>query len=309
MNPYRKSDIDIPELHSPNKRTEFSSIIRKIWTKLALAKLGASLSTSKIPFLTYNEPSDDFQEIYKSKSESATYSFKIETAEPSLTGENTSKSRKSLRATTAVYSLPDINDSGLFLPSTSLEGLLQTNNFIDPSAPCSSKKIFPERTEGYGTENHDDKLQKPQQYKNRMQILRLSELSEDNSAVIWRTGATRNFPHTVVKDDLRLLKTKLQEVFGRDVETPSTGPEAGKIITSRAYVPTLPGYEDFSCSTYYTDVEIADFAIQFHQDKAIQADLQGEIRRMTEGVRVEPFGWLYLQRAGEIELVDYRVSN
>lgn len=304
MKPYGASDIDIPELHTPTKRTEFGSIIRKIWTKIALAKLGASLSTSKIPFLSFNDPSDDIQEIYKSKSESATFSFKIDTAETSIIKETESKSHKDLRATTAVYSLPHINDSGLFHPSTSLEGLYQTHNLLDPSAPCSSRHI-PQ----YESKNHDGKLPKPQRYKSKMQIMRLSELSDDNSAVIWRTGATRDFPHTAIKDGLCLLKNKLHEVFGRDVEIPSTGPEAGKVITSKAYVPAPTGQEDFSCSAYYTDVEIANFAMQYEQDKAIQVDLQGEMRRGTLGTRVEPFGWLYLQRAGNIELVDYRVSN
>lgn len=304
MHRYGTSDIDIPELHTPNRRSEFGSIIRKIWTKIALAKLGASLSISKIPFLTFNEPSDDMQEIYKSRSDSATFSFKIDVANPSLTIENMSLSHKDLRATTAVHSLPQFNDSGRFLPSTSLQDLFHSNRLLDPSAPCSSKQIFQ-----YGPQNDDNKLPETPQYKSKMQIMRVSELSDDNSAVIWRTEATQDFPQTVIKDDLCRLKTKLQEVFGRDVETPSAGPEAGKVITSRAYVPALPGYEDFSCSAYYTDAEIGTFTMQFRQDKAIQTDLKHGIRRGTEGVRVEPFGWIYLQRAGTIELVDYRVSN
>lgn len=303
MHRFGPSDIDIPELHSPTRRTEFGSIIRKIWTKIAMAKLSASLSSSKIPFLKFNEPIDDMQEIYKSKSDSGTFSFKMDITNPSLTEEDTTKSHKDLRATTAVYSLPQINDSRLFIPNTPLEDLLQTKRLHDPSAPCSSKQISQ-----YGPEKRDDNLPKSQQYKSKMQIMR-SQFSDDKTAVIWRTEATRHFPQTIIKDDLCLLKNKLQEVFGRDVETPSTGPEAGKVITSRAYVPALPGYEDFSCSAYYTDVEIAGFAMQIRQDKAIQTDLKQGIRRDTEGVRVEPFGWLYLQRAGNIELVDYRVSN
>lgn len=302
MHRYGSSGTDIPELHSPSRRNEFGSIIRKFWTKIALTKLGASLSTSKIPFLTFDEPSDDTQEIYKSKSDSATFSFKLDATECLLKYENTSTSRKDLRATTAVYSLPHINDSGLVLPSTSLEGVYQTNNLIDPSIPCSSKQ-FPRYDPG------ENNQRKPQQYKSKMQIMRLSEISEDNSAVIWRTEATRDFPLTVIKDDLCLLKNKLQEVFGRDVETPSAGPEEGKVITSRAYVPALPGHEDFSCSAYYTDVVISDYAIGLRQNKAIQVDLKDGIRKNTIGLRVKPFGWLYLQHTGNFELVDYRVSN
>lgn len=303
MDSYSSSEVYIPELHTPTKRTEFGSIIRKLWTKIALAKLGSSLSTSKIPFLSVNEPSDELQEVYKSKSESATFSLKIDMAEPSLINESGTKSHKDLRATTANYSLPDISDSGLFLPSPSLEGLLQTNSLFDPNAPCSSKQI-----PLYDPDNLDDNTMKIQQYQSKVQILRLSERSDDNSAVIWRTGATRDFPQTVIEDDLHLLKSKLKEVFGHDAETPSAGPEAGKVITSRAYVPALPGYEDFSCSAYYTDAELAAFAMEFQQDKAIQVDLRDGIRRDTEGLRVAPFGWLYLQRVGSIDLVDYRVS-
>lgn len=304
MNQFDTSDIDIPELHSPTKRTEFGSMIRKIWTKIALAKLGVTSSTSKIPFLSFNEPSDDVQEIYKSKSESATFSFKLDTAGPSLPKEKTSKSRKDLRATTATYSLPRLNDSEFFLPSNSLEDLLQTNNLIDPCTPCSSKQI-----PRYSPDDYDDELPKPLHCKGTTQIFRLSESSEDNSAVVWRTGATRDKPQSVVNDDLHLLKTKIQEVFGHDVEIPSTGPEVGKVIMSKAYVPVLSRHDDISCSAYYTDVEIVSYAMQSKHHKAVQADMDPlGIRRNTEGVRVAPFGWLYLQKTEYVQIIDYRVS-
>lgn len=306
MHQYDTSDIDISELHSPTKRTEFGSIVRKIWTKIALAKLGETSSTSKIPFLSFNEPSDDVQEIYKSKSESATFSFKLDTAGPSLPKEKTWKSCKDLRATTAKYSLPRINDSEFFLPSTSLKDLFQTNNLIDPGTPCSSKQI----SRYSPTDDYADELPKPLHCKGTTQIFRLSESSEDNSAVVWPTGATRDIPQSVINDDLYLLKTKLQEVFGHDVEIPSTGPEAGKVITSKAYVPVLSRHDDFSYSAYYTDVEIATYSMQRKHDKAVQADISRQgIRKETTGLRVAPFGWLYLLKTKDVQLIDYRVST
>lgn len=298
---YSTSDIDIPELLTPTKRNEFGSMIRKIWTKISLVKLGTTLCTSKIPFMSLDEPGGDVQEIYKSKSESATYSFKFDKAEPLLPKENTSMTHKDLKPATAAYSLPNINNSELFIPSTSLKGLFQANNLIDPCVPCSSKQI-PRN----GPESHDDELSNPQQHKCRMQILRLSEIREDNSAAIWRTDATPHIPQEVIKDDLYLVKPKLQEVFGHDVEIPSTGPEAGKVITSKAYVPVLTGFEDFSCSAYYINT---NFPGRFYHNKAVQADLSAGVRRDTIGTRVTPFGWLYLEHVADIEFIDYRVSN
>lgn len=304
MDSYMSSEIYIPELHTPTKRTEFGSIIRKLWTKIALTKLGVSYSTSKMPFLLVDKPNDDLQEVYESKSENATNSFEIEIdkqSEPLLENESSIKSHKYLRATTAVHSLPDINDSELFFPSTSLEDLIQTHSLIDSDVPCSSRHIS-----SNSPEILDDDEIKIEQFKSKVQILRLAHRSEDHSAVLWRAEATRDFPQTFMNDDLHHLKTKLHEVFGRDVETPSAGPEAGKVITSKAYVPMLSGFQDFSCNAYYTATELAE--TETHQDKAIQVDLTDGVRRRTEGLRVTPFEWLYLQNTGNVSLVDYRVS-
>lgn len=304
MHRYGTSDIDIPELHIPTKRNEFGSMIRKIWTKISLVKLGGPLSTSNIPFISLNEPSDDAQEIYKSKSESATYSLKFVEAEPLLPNVNTLTSRKDLRAATAAYSLPDINVSELFTPSISSDDLVQSNYLFDSSIPCSSKQIPPN-----DLENRDEELLKPQQYKCKMQILRLSNISENESASIWRTDATRDIPKTVIEDDLYNQKTKLTEVFGRDVEIPSTGPEAEKIITSKAYVSVLSGHENISCIAYHTTKKPKFSLIPYGIDEAVQVDLDLDVRKDTQGVRITPFGWVYLERVTDIQLVDYRVSN